>query len=71
MLTITYTRSYYGKLDSSAVPPAALIKKAEETSYMLHPERSHEWAFTEPNLTVAPQLRGPIGWIVKFAPDYK
>jgi hypothetical protein len=68
MLTITYVRSYYGKRDPEAQPPAALIAKAEATIPMLHPERSHEWAATEPSLTWAPQLRGPIGWIVTFAP---
>ncbi len=68
-MAITYVRSYYGKRDATAIPPAALVAKAQETQLMLHPQRTHEWAVTEPNLTWAPQLRGPIGWIVTFSPN--
>jgi hypothetical protein len=69
MMIITYARSYYGKTDPAAIPPPALVLKAESTVPMLHPERTHVWAVTEPNLTWAPQLRGPIGWIVTFTPQ--
>jgi hypothetical protein len=67
-MKITFRRSYYGTLDPNAVPPPALVQRAEEQQYMLHPDRTHEWAVTEPNYTWGRQLNGPIGWLVTFEP---
>ena len=71
----SYTRLYYGErgtaLGRDAAPPR-LVAAAESLIPMLHPERSHTYAATEPNLGKlhTMPINGSIGWIVTFTPEH-